>query len=284
MRDNQESSESVNGTARRERRRLKRLTTRYGRSGGLAVLVAAAAVALAAFGGTGSSHASSLGNRGGSDNSGGSSKTSGTGARPATTPANDNSTGLLDQWAACERGHGDSNQAIPTVDTHGVIYIAVPVEAHPVGDPHDLTGTCSEYLAAARRAVAGGQPIAGWGNQAEYVKYANCMRANGFPTYPYPSGIEPDGNSKTNFNGTGIDPQSPAFLNGHANQTCGKEIGAPAWWINSWGPPGDVVVYPAGANPNSPLPIGPPSQYPKPTTAAILNCGSEGSHPSAVGK
>jgi hypothetical protein len=148
----------------------------------------------------------------------------------------------VDEWATCERSHGDNNQPDPTIDAHGVINITTPVGAMPAGDPHDVTGTCSEFLAAAQRAVAGGQPIGGWGDQAKYVQYANCMRANGFPTFPYPSGIESDGHSRTNFNGTGIDPNSPAFLNGHANQMCGKQVGAPAWWINSWGPPGDVTV------------------------------------------
>lgn len=106
------------------------------------------------------------------------------------------------------------------------------------------------------------------GDNALYVQYANCMRANGYPAFPYPSGIEPDGNQSTNFNGTGIDPNSPAFLNGHANQTCGTQISAPAWWINNWGPPGSVDVYPAGTNPYSPLPTGAPQPSPaKPTIA-----------------
>jgi hypothetical protein len=104
------------------------------------------------------------------------------------------------------------------------------------------------------------------------------MRANGYPTFPYPSGVEPDGHLSTNFNGTGIDPNSPAFLNGHANQTCGKQIGAPAWWINNWGPPGSVDVYPAGANPNSPLPIGPPRKL-KPATGPGVNGGSGDQRP-----
>jgi hypothetical protein len=77
----------------------------------------------------------------------------------------------------------------------------------------------------------------------------------------------------TDFNGTGIDPNSPALLNGNANQTCGKQIGAPAWWINNWGPPGDVVIYPAGANPNSPMPTGPPFHHPKPIATPGVNRG-----------
>jgi hypothetical protein len=224
------------------------------------VVVAAAAVALAAFGGTGSSHAASLAKRGRSG------KTNGTRARSATAQPNDATTRLLDEWTACERSNGDPNQADPTVE-HAVIYIAVRMGALAGGDP--TTGACSQDLNAARRAVADGQPIDGWGDDAKYVAYANCMRSNGYPTFPYPSGVEPDGHLRTNFNGTGIDPMSPAFLNGKANQTCGKQVGAPAWWINSWGPPGSVDAYPAGTNPNSPLPPGPPIMGLKPGSAGI---------------
>jgi hypothetical protein len=156
------------------------------------------------------------------------------------------------------------------------------IRALPGGDP-TTPGTCHQYLTAAQRAVAGGQPVKGWGDNAAYVQYANCMRAHGYPTFPYPSGrIEPDGNESTNFNGTGIDPMSPAFLNGDANQMCGKQIGAPAWWINSWGPPGSVDVYPAGANPNSPLPMGPLPSGPKPPVPGA-NGGSVGNGPSVGG-
>jgi hypothetical protein len=233
-------------------------------------IVVAAAVALVALNATDASHAAGL------------RTSSGSGANSATTPT-DNSAGSLDQWAACERAHGDSNQANPTVE-HGEIYIAVPIAATPAGNPSAVTGTCSEYLAAAQRAVAGGPPIGGWGDEAKYVAYANCMRANGFPTFPYPSGVEPDGHSRTNFNGTGIDPESPAFINGSANQTCGKQVGAPAWWINSWGPPGAVVVYPAGTNPNSPLPPGPPTQNGKPIAVPGTAGGPGCNVPSIAGR
>lgn len=245
--------------------------------------VAAAAVALAVFGGPGSSHAANLGKLSASGNSSRSSETNPSGARTATRPANDSSARLLlDEWAACERSHSDPKQADPTVD-HAVIYIAVQMGALPGWNPNDVTAACGGYLAAARRAAAGGQPVKRWGDNAKYVQYANCMRANGYPTFPYPSGrIEPDGNESTNFNGTGIDPNSPAFLNGNANQTCGKQIGAPAWWINNWGPPGSVDVYPAGANPNSPLPMGPPPNGPKPITVPGFNGGAGRNDPSAV--
>lgn len=209
-------------------------------------------------------------------------KTNSSGSSSAATLPQDNSTRLLNEWAACERSHGDSNQADPTVD-HAVIYIAVQMGALPGWDPNNAAAGCGEYLTAARRAVAGGQPVKGWGDNALYVQYANCMRANGYPTFPYPSGrIEPDGNESTNFNGTGIDPNSPAFLNGNANQTCGKQIGAPVWWINNWGPPGSVDVYQAGANPNSPFPSG-PRNGPKPSTVPGVNGWSGGKGPAAAG-
>ncbi len=261
--------------------------TRYRRTGGLAVLVAAAAVALAGFSAAGPSHAASLAKRGHSGNRhrGSATHTSRAGSR--TKLATASSAGLLDQWAACERANGDPNQADPTVEHH-VIYIAVPIGALQNWDPSDTAAACGQYLASARTAVAdgppathlgaGGSPAPGWGDNALYVQYANCMRANGYPTFPYPSGkIEPDGNESTDFNGTGIDPNSPAFLNGNANQTCGKQIGAPAWWINNWGPPGSVDVYPAGTNPSSPLPpgahfLGAPQPLPaKPITASGLS-------------
>ncbi len=230
---------------------MKWITT-YRRSGGLALLIAAAAVALAAFGGTGSSHAAGLAKHTRRGDRARSSKANNKRANSTATQANDSATGLLDDWAACERDNGDSNQVDPTVQ-HQVIYIPVQMGALANWNPDDATAPCGEYLAAARSAVAGGQPVSGWGDNALYVQYANCMRANGYPTFPYPSGIEPDGNERTNFNGTGIDPNSPALLNGNANQTCGEQIGAPAWWINNWGPPGSVDSYPAGTNPNQPL-------------------------------
>jgi hypothetical protein len=47
------------------------------------------------------------------------------------------------------------------------------------------------------------------------------MRTNGVPNYPYPSGPN---DSETNFNGTGVDPNSPFVQN--VNKVCGKKIGA----------------------------------------------------------
>jgi len=245
------------------------------------VFVAIAAAALAVVSGTSASRVASPGDGIGSGHGARAFIANDSGTRSAATPAQNDSTGLA-RWAACERSHGDPDQADPTV-AHQVIYIAIQMGALPGWNPQDASAPCGQYLAAAQRAVAGGQRVDGWGDEAVYVAYVNCIRANGYPSFPYPSGVEPDGHLRTNFNGTGIDPNSPAFLNGSANQTCGKQVGAPAWWINSWGPPGSVDVYPAGTNPNSPLPTGAPAGGPKPTGAPSVGSAIAGNAPSVAG-
>ena len=224
------------------------MTRMHRRPGALAVLVAVAALALAACSsGSSTPQVASLGtstSSGASTDPGTSSGTSG-GSAPATQPAS-GPTRLVDEWAACERSHGDPGQADPTIDANGVIHISVPQGYQPVGDIHDLTGTCSEYLAKAQNELRAANPVAPPPDQATYLKYVACMRANGVPNYPYPNG------DQTNFFGTGVDPDSPAVE--RVNQLCGKKIGAPAWWINGTDTPGDIEVGTAGTNPPSTLP------------------------------
>ena len=77
------------------------------------------------------------------------------------------------------------------------------------------------------------------------------MRANGVPKYPYPVG------DKTNFNGTGVDPNSPLVL--RVNKLCGNKLHLAAWWIAGTGPPGDVSVStgrPSGSPPPGPATSG----------------------------
>jgi hypothetical protein len=147
------------------------------------------------------------------------------------------------------RGHGDPDQTDPTIDSHGGINITIPSgnASHALGEAlHNVTGTCSEYLAAAQRVLRAEIPYTPFNpDDAVMVQYTNCMRANGVPNYPYPKGDE------TDFIGTGINMNSPTFIN--ANNVCGKQISAPAWWINGWGPPGDVSSSSGG-----PTKVGPP--------------------------
>ena len=131
------------------------------------------------------------------------------------------------------RSHGDPNQTDPTIDSHGGINITVPqgFSSHQFGeDLHNATGTCSEYLAAAQRVL-----------RAEFPPPPS------FPTrpcsYSTPTACGPTGSPTTpiqrrHANLNGINMNSPVFEN--ANNVCGKQINAPAWWINGWGPPGDI--------------------------------------------
>ena len=215
------------------------------RPGALAILVAAAAVALAACSsGSGTPQVASLGTSsdpGTSTSPGTGSGTSG-GGTPATQPAS-GPTLLVDEWAACERSHGDPDQADPTIDANGAIHITIPQGAQPAGNLHERTGTCGEYLAAAQNQLRAANPVAPPPDQSEYVKYVACMRANGVPGYPYPTG------DQTTFIGTGVDPDSPSVE--RVNQLCGKKIGAPAWWINGTDTPGSIEVHTAGINPDA---------------------------------
>jgi hypothetical protein len=226
------------------RRRVMSRTCR--RPGALAVLVAAAALALAACSGSGSGppQVASLGTSSGPGTS--TSADPGTSTSPGSSSGSTsakiagNVTPLLNEWAACERSHGDPDQSDPTVSAAGVIYIQVPLNAQPAGDLHERTGTCSEYVAQAANELKAANPVAPPPDQSELLKYVACMRANGFPNYPYPDG------DQTTFNGTGIDPNSPAVV--RAGDLCGKKIGAPTWWINGTPEPGDIEVTTAGVH------------------------------------
>ncbi|HZQ82615.1 MAG TPA: hypothetical protein VFB25_11630 [Gaiellaceae bacterium] len=166
--------------------------------------------------------------------------------RPATGPAK-----FLDEWAVCERAHGDAHQPVPTIDVHGVINIVAPFASpggvHIRGGPEPATGTCSAYLNKARRALRSAHPVRdpNGPDHATQIKYARCMRANGVPNFPYPEANDP---SRTDFNGTGVDPNSPAVV--RVNNLCGKELGLPTWWIKGWGMPGDISVRSPGVPDN----------------------------------
>ena len=123
---------------------------------------------------------------------------------------------LLDEWAACERTHGNPTQSDPSIDAHWVIQITYPPIAlrrgqsrHliPTGGPETATGTCGKYLASAQTALRAAHPVhdSKGPSQATYLSYVTCMRANGVPNYPYP---EQDDPTKTSFIGTGVNPNT----------------------------------------------------------------------------
>ena len=182
--------------------------------------------------------------------------------RSTTTSVNqaNNPTQLLNEWASCMRSNGDPNQADPTIDAYGVINITIGTGAAETisGQVHGGVGPCSSDLAAAQSALRAANPVAPPPDQAELVKYVDCMRANGVPNYPYPTG------NSTNFNGTGVDPTSPFVMS--ASKVCGKQLGLAGWWIAGNGPPGDVVVTSGGVPGGVPAPNSEPGAG---TTPAI---------------
>jgi hypothetical protein len=238
------------------------------RPGALRILVVATALALTVLALVGCSSSGSsappVASLGTSSGPGPSTSTS-TSPRTSTSPGTgrgasgggtsakiaSNVTPLLNEWAACERSHGDPDQSDPTVSAAGVIYIFVPKNVQPAGNLHERTGTCSQYVAEAANELKAANPVAPPPDQAEILKYTACMRANGVPNYPYPS----PNSDQLNFDAAGVDPNSPAFV--RANDLCGKKIGAPTWWINGTAEPGDIEVQTAGVH--YPLPSSPPS-------------------------
>ncbi len=158
------------------------------------------------------------------------------GASTASTVPRSDAAQSLVEWANCMRSHGDPNQPDPTIDVHGGIDIFIPGSAGSLSNAvHNGTAPCNGYLATASADLRAGASDLKPPDQDALVKYSQCMRANGVPNYP-----DPGTGGTTNFNGTGIDPNSPFF--GRANDKCGKQIDAPSWWVSGAGPPGNISV------------------------------------------
>ena len=210
----------------------------------LAAGVAAAVIGLAACTGSSSSpQVASLGQNGSHGSGGGSS----------TTTQSGNPTQLLDEWAACIRHHGDPSQSAPTIDADQDIEITMnDVPDALANQVHASSGPCSSYLVAASLALNGGHPQPA-DNPVQDEKFAQCMRATGFPNWP----DSVDGQS--NFNGTGINPNSPAVQK--ASDTCDKKIGIPDY-ANGTGPAGVVQVTSCDVPPGIQGPPGGPGPCP----------------------
>lgn len=189
------------------------MTRTYRRSSGLAALTAAALIGLAGCGGSSTPHVASLGSTGGSS-----------GDSTTTTLPKGNPTQLLDEWASCMRSHGDPNQVDPTVDANKVIHITIPPSANGNGNGPDVLGKgssspCQVYLTAASTALRGGKPLPK-PDPAKLEKYAECMRANGIPDFPDPSG----GGLQLHVTpGSDLNPHNPTFQN--ASKLCAKKTG-----------------------------------------------------------
>ncbi len=228
--------ESAEKTSRGDQSESRDSTTRCLRSGRLAVLAAAAAIGLASCGGgSGSPHVANLGT---STSSGASSSGSDGGGTPATTAAKDNPTELLDEWAACMRAHGDPGQADPTIDANKVIHLTWNPDI-----PGGIDGTnkgghgnngpgqyCRTYIDQAETDLQGSQHLQ-QPSQTQLLEFSKCMRANGIPDFPDPTG----GNLTFNRGSGGdLNPNNPAFQN--ASKLCAQKIGVPGFASGSPSP------------------------------------------------
>jgi hypothetical protein len=134
-----------------------------------------------------------------------------------------NATQLVDEWAACMRGHGDPNQADPVINSGGDIEITMMNVSQAMSqEAHDSTGPCGSYLVQAANVLRNGQPAPQGPSFAQELKYAQCMRASGVPKYPDPV----PGSTETDLNGIGMSLDSPVFVN--ADKLCTRQAGIQA--------------------------------------------------------
>jgi hypothetical protein len=208
----------------------------------LASVVAIAALALLAAGCGGVSKSPAVANL--ATPSTPTTTTAGNGnTRGSTTLPKGNPSELLSEWAACMRKHGDPDQADPTIDSDKVIEITLPAgyDNGPGLGGKDGNNPCAAYMSAASSALRGGQPIQK-PDPAEMVQFSACMRANGIPDFPDPSG----GGLSIRLGGD-LDPRNPAFR--HAQKLCGKKTGIKGPLGGGSPQPGMIKVQSAGAPP-----------------------------------
>jgi hypothetical protein len=222
-----DSAELGTGTAARDR------AAWYRRSAGLALVATAVGVVLAGCGGSPSPSVATLAttsHRGSATSANSTAARSGGGS--GSTSASGNPSELLVEWAACMRSHGDPTQADPSIDAHKVINIpwnpAIPGGydgTHKGGQGNLGPGQyCRTYLAKAQSALRGGQAQAQPSN-AQLVRFAECMRANGIRDFPDPTG---NGDLHINLSGGGdLNPNNPAFQ--RASNLCSQRTGVPGF-------------------------------------------------------
>jgi hypothetical protein len=218
------------------RRGLRRI--RSPRTGLLAIVAGAALLTAACSSGSSSPQVASLGKTSG-DGSGGSTAT----GSSTTAMPKGSATQLLNEWTACMRGHGDPNQATPTVDASNGIHVTVPLQYFGTiygpsdNNPSGAGVTCQAYLTAASNTLNGGQPPP-LPSLVTVDKWAECLRANGIPNAPEPG---PGGGGSPISN-----PDSPIVQN--AIKVCKLKIGT--YVPIAGGPtiPGEIEI----SNPNVP--------------------------------
>lgn len=201
----------------------------------IAVLATAAVIGLAACGGSSPSQVASVGTNASSV---GNTTTT---TSSQTTTSGGNATTLLDEWATCMRRHGDRNQVDPSVDSNGVIHItwdpSIPGGyngTHKGGQGNEGPGQyCRRYLSAAQTALRGGEQHVKLSPGA-LLKFSECMRANGIPDFP-----DPTGSGLSMSMGGDLNPSNPTFQ--HAGKICQAKTGVKAPGVGP-PPPGTIVL------------------------------------------
>jgi hypothetical protein len=162
------------------------------------------------------------------------------------------------------RSHGDPNQSDPVINSDNDIEISMTNVSNAMSSQaHSSSGPCGHYLAAASSALRDGQPMPKGPDEAQLLRYAQCMQANGVPKYPDPV----PGSSSTNLNDIGMSMTSPVFVK--ANDLCAKKTGVPSG--NGPGPAGVVQVRSCNAPPGKQCPAGGPGGGPGPGGAVPVN-------------
>ena len=72
---------------------------------------------------------------------------------------------------------------------------------------HILWGSLAVVSCVVAVTACGASHTASHASESQGLKFADCMRTHGVPTFPDPSGA----GGGLNLTGTGVDPQSPAF-------------------------------------------------------------------------
>jgi hypothetical protein len=162
------------------------------------------------------------------------------GGAPTPSPTG-NPSDLLAKWAACMRSHGDPDQTDPVIEPNKVIQVTLPAAYDGGVGGKGGSNVCSSYMNAASNALRGGRELQP-PNQGALLKFSQCMRANGIPDFP-----DPSGGGLSIRRGGDLDPSNPTFQ--HAQKLCGKEAGVQGPLGGGAPQPGMIRVIRAGAPP-----------------------------------
>jgi hypothetical protein len=134
----------------------------------------------------------------------------------------------------CMRGHGDPGQVDPIVDASKVIQITLGW----AGGLGGANGVCGSYLSAAQAALGGGTS-SGSSDQATALKFARCMRANGVPSYPDPTGSS-NNQAVHASSGSDLNPANPTYQ--AASTLCTNKTGYQSKFSTGAPQPGSINI------------------------------------------